>query len=265
MLKIIQNSQKKIFFLLLLLWLPLSSIIQAQGEEDTYSQDLPLILTTKPLFVSLGGTCHTALALRGTGLRKASFPFDWFISTDHSVFLKIFEDDFRHFTDPNCFTLHEGVPSSVNTYYHIRLPHDFTHKDFSVEKGQAQWKEFQTKYDRRIERFRQLRTYRGKVFFVRAMWSQLCENTNNEFSENTKRAAEIRDTLARFFPSLNFTLIILSYNDLPIPPLEHLPGVVEWRIGRSHEEFLQQAIKLFYAHEKNGRKLPLNTYPKKQP
>lgn len=215
----------------------------ALADIEEYGEG-KFVLSKKPLFVSLGGSCHTALALRGAGLRVAAFPFDWLISTNHHVFLKILDEDFQHFTDASVFALHQGVPASNNLYYNIGFPHDFDLNNFACGNGVKQWDTFKEKYDRRINRFRQLRQYPGKVFFVRAMWSQLNEGKNGEFYENKKRAQELRSALDRYFPSLNFTLIILSYNDLPIPSIHGVKGVVEWKIGRSHQECKDKADEI---------------------
>lgn len=211
-----------------------------------------LIMGKDPLFVSLGGSCHTAIALRGTDLRKCAFPFDWLITTHHENFIYILDDDFQFFTDETCFGRHLGVPCCNNLYYQIGFPHDFDLTEATPEKIQAQWNVFKSKYTRRIERFRQLRDYQGKVFFVRAMWSSQLEGANGEFNENTKRAQEIRDALERYFPHLDFTLIILSYPDLPIPPMENIKGVVEFRIGRSHKE-LAAAVKKLLSNASNRK------------
>lgn len=210
---------------------------------EVYEED-DLVLSKDPLFVSLGGSCHTALALRGIGLRKAAFPFDWLISTNHQNFIDVINDDFRRLTDETCFVQHQGVPCCTNLYYNIAFPHDFNIKDATAEKILEQWVVFKEKYDRRVDRFRRLKKYPGKVVFVRAFWSQPIEGKNGEFSENTKRAREIRDTLSNYFPSLDFILAVISYDDLDIPEMEKMDRAVEFRIGRSYDDLKQAIHKL---------------------
>jgi len=209
-----------------------------------YDDEGDLVLTGHQ-FVSLGGLCHTALALRGNNLRKAAFPFDWTVSTKYEGLIRVLDDDFLFYTDEDCFDLYEGVPYVHNTYYSIVFPHDFNIDIVKIGQGREQWNEFKTKYDRRVARFRSLREYPYKVFFVRAFWTELTEGQDGQFNENTKRATELKYALDRYFPDLDFTLIILSYNDLPIPPLEYIEGVVEFRIGRSHKEFYDRACTLY--------------------
>ncbi len=186
--------------------------------------------------ISLGGDCHTTIALRDLGFRKEAFPFDWVISTDHSVFIKILNEDFYNFLDENCFVIVDGVPSRRNIYYVFDFPHDF---DLSEDR-KSEWASFKEKYERRIERFRALRLYQGKVFFIRTLWSQPTE----EVQENYKRTIEIRDALDRYFPELDYTLIIWSYSDLNIPALEPIEHVIELRIPRAHRAFHDKMIDL---------------------
>lgn len=131
------------------------------SETDPHEEEV-LTLSTRPLFVSLGGTCHTALALRGTELRKAAFPFDWFISTHHDNFIKILDDDFSHFTDTNCFFLY--IPAPINNYYAIQFTHDFDLNYSDTDNRKKQLSDFQEKYGRRIERFRKLRNIPARFF-----------------------------------------------------------------------------------------------------
>lgn len=195
-------------------------------------------------FVSLGGSCHIGIALRHAGLKGVDYPFDWLISTNHESFIHIIDDDFQFFTDAGCFVEHLGVPCCINKYYNIAFPHDFDITNATQEQILKQWNVFKNTYDHRIQKFRQLRESRGKVFFVRALWSQLIEGENGEFNENTKRASDIRNALDRFFPNLNFTLVIISYPELNIPKMQNIKGVVELKIGRSNQEFKAAMQKL---------------------
>lgn len=212
------------------------------AAEDYYEED-ELTLANEPQFVSLGSTCHMAIALKANGFRKAAFPFDWLIS-NHEPLINIIEDDFFFFTNENCFSKHNGIPACNNNYYKIGFPHDFDLTNLEGDKGLAQWNAFKEKYDRRITRFRELKDYKGKVFFVRACWSQLAEGKNGEFNENAKRAQELRWALERYFPSLDFTLIVISYNDLNIPEIPDIKGIIELKIGRSYQDLKDSILEI---------------------
>jgi hypothetical protein len=47
-------------------------------------------------------------------------------------------------------------------------------------------------------------------------------------------AIELREALSRYFPDLDFTLVIVSYNDVNAPPIGALEGVVEFRMNRNN-------------------------------
>ncbi len=218
------------FFLnvIILILLCIATDLKAENFEESATQ-----------IVSLGGNCHTALALRDLNLRKAAFPFDWVNTTGHINFIKILNEDFYNFFDESCFFTIDGVPSYLNIYYQLDFPHDF-----SGDNRESEWLSFKKKYARRIERFRALRLYEGKVFFIRALWSELTENDQGQFQENFKRTLEIRDALDQYFPGLDYTLVILSYSDLDIPALEPLEHVVELRIPKGHQSIHDNMIKL---------------------
>lgn len=213
----------------LILFLITSLFLRANvGEEQTAK------------IISLGGTCHTAIALRDIGFRKESFPLDWVISTDHINFIKILNEDFYSFTDEKSFTQVDGVPARRNLYYALDFPHDF---DQLMDKA-TEWVSFKEKYERRIERFRALRSYKGKVFFVRVIWTQPTENADGQFSENTKRAEDLRNALDQYFPELDYTLIIWSHSDLDIPILGPLERVIELRLPKAHAPFREEMEKI---------------------
>lgn len=232
-----------IFFIRNLLFLTALST-QLSANENFFKWNM---IKNNPYFkfISLGGTCHTAIALNEINLRVESHPFDWIISTNHDIFLKVLKNEFQYFTDPEYFEKKEGVPYAFNLYYGLHFPHDFSSNGVSVEEIQKQWDIFKSKYDRRIERFIKLRNYGGKVFFFRTIFSNMHEN--QEFKENTKRAKELRLALEKFFPSLDFTLVILSYNDLDIPIINNVNGVVEFRIGRSCNDLKTALFNLLNA------------------
>lgn len=209
-----------------------SSLLAIDFNEDP---DLHLS-DDQPLFISLGSNCVPALALRGTGLRRAAFPFDWLIIGDNHSLIRILNEDFLFFLDENVYQYGNSTGVS-NQYYRLWFTHDFDLNPFISEKGREQWAEFKTKYSRRINRFQKLRNYSGRVFFVKNFWTEAYQGENGEFNNNTLQAQELKNALENYFPFLNFTLIIVSYLDLNIPLMQEIEGVVEFRIERSHEAF----------------------------
>jgi len=84
------------------------------------------------------------------------------------------------------------------------------------------------KYSRRIDRFRKLKQYLGKVFFFRSFWFQEGNHLNSRQAQNLK------DVLDRYFPYLNFTLVIINYTDSNSPVINGINGVVEFKIRREY-------------------------------
>ncbi len=217
------------FFFSVVAFLCISSSLKADHFDEKTAK-----------IISLGGTCHTAIALRDLNFRKDAFPFDWVISTNHVNFIRILHEDFYNFLDESSFETINGIPTRLNRYYHLDFPHDFG----CSEDPQAEWILFQEKYSRRIERFRSLRSYKGKVFFIRVLWSQPIENAQGQFQENFKRTLEIRDALDQYFPELDYTLVIWSHSDLDIPPLKPLERVIELKIPKAYYPFHDIMIQL---------------------
>lgn len=189
------------------------------------------------LIVSLGSGCDTALTLRDCNLRNAAFPFDWIVLDSHEKLILLLDDNFEFFTDKTMFLPLDDPSKSdhpnclVNHYYDIFFYHEGTVLyDWSdVEKYEEQLNRVKDKYDRRIDRFRQLSTYPGEVYFIRNFVS----NNPQQANRHSELAEELRDALRRFFPELNFILAIVTYNDVNAPPIGTLEGVLEFRMDRS--------------------------------
>lgn len=224
-----------VIFLCLLFFESLSSTLPDFNFEGT------LPLNDRVIIVSLGSGCDTALKLRDYGLRNAAFPFDWLITGSHEKFILVLRNDFQFFADPNFFIpVDEATdhPNNLrNTYYDISFWHEgSTLYDWSdLEKYQEQLERVQAKYERRIERFRQLRFFLGKVFFVRNFTSA----TREQAHRHPELAVELREALRQYFPQLDFTLVIVTYNDVQGTPIENLDQIVEFRMERGpwHTEY----------------------------
>lgn len=250
MIKKAKDRRSMMFWKYVLIFVAMTANVFATPQEEMFlfNNNSSAEKNKHPLFISLGGTCHVAIALRALGLRDAAYPLDWIISINHKAFLHVLRDNFSHYTDPNFFTTYQGVPRNLNWFYNLSFPHDFSVIDESLGRDKAleEWDSFKERYDRRIERFQELGKFPGKVYFFRSMWPPIHDVINAEVQENSLRARETRDTLAALFPNLDFTLVIISHPDLNIPVLEDIPNVVEFRIGRTHAELYEKIMLLTF-------------------
>lgn len=224
------------------------------GAQDLsfYYEDADQIEQMEPRFISLGRTCHVALGLKAINLRDASYPFDWIITSDLDTLIHALDDKLEHYTDPEHFALSHGWPHALNTLYGLQFIHDFTPDEgqLTEEIAAEEWVSFKERYDRRVERFKNLDHYPGKVFFLRSMWDYEYEGANGEFLENSARAERLRDALRDLFPNLDFTLVIFTRPELNIPPIENLAGVVEIRMSHAHGRPLyEKLMELAYGPE----------------
>lgn len=186
----------------------------------------------KPLFVSLGAWCHTATALKQMGLRDAAYPFDWLASPSHDSLIELLNDDFQFFTDEEHFTQTTGYEHSFNTLKHTRYNLLFHHdtparyeKD-DLESYQNHLATIKARYQRRIQRFRELRNYTGKVFFIRnPTWKEGADG-----QRNADYAKELKEALDRYFPSLDFTLVIVNSTYESVSEIEGIEGVAHYKI-----------------------------------
>lgn len=247
------------------------------------------------LFVSLGSHCEPAVMLRFYEQRRFAYPFDWLVTIDSEGMISLLSDDFQYFLDRNfMFTFPNHFECIENSLYRIEFKHDGALlSDIDIlEKAVA-------KYGRRINRFRQLRKYTGKVFFVRTAYDfphcgptywLSCEALKNLFLKkpewvrnsdhrfgnafqedlfapnlnfedlssersdslgdcffketfiDSKQARALKDALDRYFPKLDFTLIVLNYlEDFPIP-IEESDNIIEFKIRKAHRHEDYKAV-----------------------
>jgi len=195
------------------------------------------------LFVSLGGYCEVATQLRDHELRTKAFPFDWLLTLNHEKFLDILDDDFQFFIDESCIFQHPEDQSILeNKQYECEFRHD---PPVDLENGlTCHLQEISSKYERRIDRFRQLKEYAGEVFFIRSgsldgyvydyprggpyyWWNE------NQRCITTEQAKALKMALDRFFPLLNFTLIIINYTEEREEKIDHIEDVIEFKIRKN--------------------------------
>lgn len=190
------------------------------------------------LYVSLGSNCQAAVSIQENKLRKEAYPFDWLLTFNEERLIALLEDDFSFFLDERYLFRDPNLLSAVeNSYYEMEFRYDFSIES-DVEFKES-LKEVQAKYDRRIQRFRALNDHSGKVFFIRVAYDLSnggpCYWWQEKYASISKENAEIlKETLGRFFPSLDFTLVIVNYTEENVPKIEGIEGIIEFKIRKSH-------------------------------
>jgi len=219
----------KISFLYILFY-SLSNIILCNDVADSDNVNLSEY-TQESLFVSLGSYCEPAQMLRHCGMRKVAFPFDWLVSFDGEALIKILANNFAHFLDEKYFMVHDvGSGSLLHTHYRLEFLHDGDWRDKGYVSNMQQ---FIPKYTRRIDRFRQLQDYSGKVIFIRAAYIYSLTDPHRYYkvAENVEITPEsslkLYNILKKFFPKLNFSLIIINTHDRKEKEIEEEACVFE--------------------------------------
>lgn len=201
------------FFYCLILLLCLCGAQRMKEQDKILDNQSFDVETEDPIFVSLGSTCEVAHHLRELGLRKAAFPFDWIKSIDNFGFIMLLKDDFRYFLDEKYLEPYSNG-TLLNTFYKLAYPHEGKWKDLSDLENNEALEAFKSKYKRRINRFRSLGNYKGKVYFLRAAYP------NAEFTEYYQDKGNmwiyddwtflLYEVLKTQFPKLNFHLVIIN-------------------------------------------------------
>jgi hypothetical protein len=200
--------------------------IAEEGTNNSLSD-----LNKGALFVSLGSSCDVAIHLDHFGLRNAAFPFDWLLTTDGDKLIELLDHDFQYFLDDQYFskfTTKEDLAILVNSYYHIEFRHHF-HSSLwdSPTRYQNGLEELKSTFRRKIERFRLLDAYPGKVFFIRAPYFPL-ESLSLYWNDKAMTqihpewAMKLNEVLKKRFPHLDFTLVILNRNEDGIKCIENI-------------------------------------------
>lgn len=177
------------------------------ADEDPAERQIAELWTHEALFVSLGSYCGPAQFLHHCGMRKAAFPLDWVVSLDGETLIEMIEQDFLNFLNEAYYSAPFGSPP-LHTSYHLEFRHDA-----------YQAEEFMTKYRRRIERFRTLANYTGKVFFIRAALPLTAFNPRpyyliqDDTEISDEYALRLYNALRNRFPNTNIGLIIINWED----------------------------------------------------
>lgn len=205
-------------------------------EPEKIHSTEQMIDDDKPLFVSLGCLCDVAGQIRSNHFREKAFPLDWILTLDYQGFFALLEDNFEFFLDERFLHLHSSG-RVINSYYNIHFLHDWPDSNlhdhlYSIQK----------KYQRRIDRFNELASYKGKVYFIRAAFIiQIPVYSDSvitpECSKITYSDAEtLRDILLKKFPDLDFKLVVINYEDESVPDIIGLENVIEFKVVKSQKE-----------------------------
>ncbi|HSX10889.1 MAG TPA: DUF1796 family putative cysteine peptidase [Chlamydiales bacterium] len=167
--------------------------------------------------------------LRDFDARHFALPFDWLITENHEKFAQIFEDDFQYFLEKSYLFPHPDFHCIENRYYEIEFRHD---SNFLA--SESEFNQIQETYQRRIDRLRKIREYPGKVYFLRVAldWRLgISYFHKGDTAITPDHALRLRNALKSFFPSLDFTLIIVNYIEDHDVPIQGIPDVVELKFG----------------------------------
>ena len=221
-------------------------LLQAVSTKDSnLGGNIEQEISREPLFVSLGSSCKTAHMHRECGIRKAAFPFDWIISFDGEKLIDILEEDFLYFLNPS--SLKVSGQALLNHHYHLEFLNEGDWEDANYDI-----RSFSEKCQRRINRFRLLANYQGKVFFVRTAYPYSLTDPHRiwRIKENIEITYEYADKLHRAlkkcFPELAFELIIVNgYDGSGFLIEKHLSdGVLMVRIDGTIESYKEFYFKL---------------------
>jgi len=210
--------------------------------EENFEFEGAITFDKPYIFVSLGHTCWQAQATRKDdacsdfhaeeeaeteskvvryhGLRDAAFPFDWLLTLNVDKLVLCLDEHFEHFLDESCFVREGGQSHLTNVYYDFQFTHDWPFHwatPVNAERHRVQMDYIKEKYSRRIARFDSLKNYKGKVFFMRSF------ELGSEYQPGP--VLKIRDALKRYFPNLNFTLVIVNRTHVSIfqsGPIEYV-------------------------------------------
>jgi hypothetical protein len=235
----------KIFlFCFLLTWL-------GKGSEHLYAyEDSPdeSCAYFTHIFVSLGASCEIAAKLSEYELRCAAFPFDWLLSSDIEGVVRLLDDDFEWILKEEHLKLHPyQCDVLVNDKYHLEFRHDWREnaKSYDFWHDFASYREklpaIKEKYLRRINRFKTLNQYEAKVFFIRVPVQSDVDPRISVTKEQCRisegDAIKIRNQLKRYFPCMDFKLIIINFTEEFSTPMRlEEKEIIEFKFSKSNKQ-----------------------------
>ncbi len=208
-----------------------------------------------PLLVSLGSSCEIPHLLRILDLRQVAFPLDWVISIDQDGFLRCIEEDFLHFTE-GAYLVPKDNGILINIYYRMEFPHEGNCNSTPYADLLAK---FQAKYNRRIERYRELAQFRGEILFVRASYVNAASPAF-AYADPTNLYLELEwgERLLRLlkqrFPDNRLRLILVNHHDLAEAKLEKWTEEISVFWHNPHLDLAQknESVRAIF-HELAGR------------
>lgn len=202
------------------------------SEDADFSKDF--------MFVSLGSRCMTSQLLNTYKLRAGAFPFDWLISDYNDSIILLLKNDFAFFLDLDVlFPNPQHFWHIDNFYYKLEFRHEWMYTEpFSVDILRRVVYAASEKYNRRIARFRRIKTFKGTVFFIRLppmldghyYWE---DQVNKVIT--FRQAQELRDALRDYFPDLNFNLIIVNYCSGGFEKVVQNENIFEFKVNNSYD------------------------------
>ena len=145
-------------------------------------------------FVSIGGLCNPNLALRGSGLRHCSLPFDWVRSKFEGV-IECIESDFSNYYPKKIIPTKWIKENKVFfrgkhfTFFH----HDITDKTVI------------SKLNHRIGRFKKV-IYGNDIIFMRTMLY------TSEYDKELKHVEDFHAVMKSRFPGTSYKLVFTIEN-----------------------------------------------------
>ena len=190
-----------------------SSIFFHADEVDRYEINFH---DKKSLLISFGDGCSIATSIKQMGYRVAAFPFDWIVSNFEKIDL-LLSNNFVYLFDPLYLMPSIRFPNCLeNTLYDIHFAHDFpTNVDKENPFGiiVPNWIDFleevARKYQKRIQRFRSLANYKGKIYFLH-------NNLYKRGELNEVIIKKIQERLFEIFPLVDFELLFFIEHGLSL-------------------------------------------------
>jgi hypothetical protein len=184
---------------------------------SSLAADDQVALHEQKLFVSLGSHCDPARILQNAGLRKAAFPFDSIISMNGEAVLEMIETEFCYFLDERYLSPYPvGGDPLVHMRYHLEFLHDGRWLDNNLRENMLKLK---AKYQRRIDRFNNLGSFPGTVYFIRSSYLHSLTDPHRiyKIAENREITEEyalrLYSVLKKRFPGLKFHVLIVNTHD----------------------------------------------------
>lgn len=131
------------------------------------------------VFIPLGQDCSPAATLRELELRTTAMPFDW-VSSSFAAMKACLSDDFLYY-----HTNLQHIGSRMRDHYGFEFPHDypFNAQEYSIDSNVewrtheyvnsqivSNWHDYydtvKEKYDRRVERFRDIKTSSATIIVL---------------------------------------------------------------------------------------------------